>query len=416
MYRCKIDLTFHDDTSDEIKLDLTNANQMIINRNLFNTYNLENMFIKYVNIKIKCKDFFNIEIYNDFSADVVSLSSYGDYRSSIASIKIHNISGNFNNLDINHFESYYSSPNIVRCNIKDLYTGCEFFGNSHTPTDEYKVEIHRDSHIDHYSANGFLTLNIQESTIKECDFHRSKIKKTDINKVLDQLEETDYLDINKLKGINIWNGSNINLLKISTPTEKFKVSDSIITTLSLGPDTDINEIILNNEIITQCSLLESSIRNDSIEKWRLIKKTAAQKGDRNLYLRSAYRLNKCYTKKEKNKFKKLSLIFFSALCGYGYRPFRTILASLLTILLFGCVFWFVYLCDSQSLYFTRDIFSFFNCIYFSGITFATIGFGDILPNVLGIKIVAIIEGMIGVGMLSLFIFSLTKTLTEHIKD
>jgi hypothetical protein len=146
------------------------------------------------------------------------------------------------------------------------------------------------------------------------------------------------------------------------------------------------------------------------------KKSAAQKGERKLYLKSAYKLNKSYTKEEKNIFKKFGLILFSWVCGYGYRPFRSLLTSLFLIIAFGFTFWIIALNNTQAISFTKETYTFLNCIYFSGITFTTIGYGDILPNVLSIQILSILEGILGVGMLSLFIFSLTKTLTEHIKD
>jgi hypothetical protein len=269
---CDIRITFKDKTTRDIHIDL--LNQLIIDKNFFIGTLGEFSSIEDINIKFKCKDFFLVELRNDISADHFGISSYANFRSTIAIVKIYDIKLiHINDIDINHLESYKSSPLIVRCNVNELYTGVEYFRNDNIPVDEYKVDIRRDSVINHLSASGVLKINIQESTIKECDILKKIAPDPQIKL---ENEKNCHIDINQLKAIDIWNGSNVHLLKITAPTEVFKVTDSIVNTVTLG-ETKIKTIKLKNELIQNCSIIEESINNNSIEKWRLIKNLLRKK-------------------------------------------------------------------------------------------------------------------------------------------
>jgi len=97
------------------------------------------------------------------------------------------------------------------------------------------------------------------------------------------------------------------------------------------------------------------------------------------------------------------------LFGYGERPTRVLIASLLIILVCG----FFYGSQFSHLV-CRDnpqrIFDIMDGLYFSTVTFTTLGFGDIYPEPANMltRLVAMAEAMSGVCLMALFIVSLSK--------
>lgn len=95
------------------------------------------------------------------------------------------------------------------------------------------------------------------------------------------------------------------------------------------------------------------------------------------------------------------------LCGYGEKPYRIVFSSVLTILLFA----FAYLSfdavksSAHSSYLMRWT----DYIYYSAITFTTVGYGDFVPKPHGLcRLLAASEAFMGVFLTGLFIFTLAR--------
>ncbi len=105
-------------------------------------------------------------------------------------------------------------------------------------------------------------------------------------------------------------------------------------------------------------------------------------------------------------------------CGYGERPLKIISLSILVIILFSVVFSFtgIYYEDKiQAISFdnslTQNLLVFANSLYFSVVTFTTLGYGDILP--IGItKLFAAIEAILGGFILAIFVIVFVKKMTR----
>lgn len=102
------------------------------------------------------------------------------------------------------------------------------------------------------------------------------------------------------------------------------------------------------------------------------------------------------------------IVFGKLLFGYGEKPVRVLLASALIILV--CAFIFG---DTQALIDRGGEltggYSFLNGLYFSMITFTTLGYGDLFPNPQGIyRIIAMIEALSGASLMALFVVCLSK--------
>jgi len=110
------------------------------------------------------------------------------------------------------------------------------------------------------------------------------------------------------------------------------------------------------------------------------------------------------------------LVDFS--CGYGERPLRIVILSAMVILLFTGIFFMTglnYSGEIIQISFNRsleeNISSLLNALYFSVVTFTTLGYGDILP--IGIsKLFAGVEALLGGFILALFVVVFVKKMTR----
>ncbi len=105
-------------------------------------------------------------------------------------------------------------------------------------------------------------------------------------------------------------------------------------------------------------------------------------------------------------------------CGYGERPLKVIIFSLFIITLFATLYFFAGLSfmgeslsfDSQ-LSAWENIKIFFSALYFSVVTFTTLGYGDLVP--LGFtRALAALEAFMGSFTLALFVVVFVKKMTR----
>lgn len=100
-------------------------------------------------------------------------------------------------------------------------------------------------------------------------------------------------------------------------------------------------------------------------------------------------------------------LLMSVLCGYGEKNYRIVLSALLTI--FG--FALLYMAANAVEYSTNPDYAvrLSDYIYFSAITFTTVGFGDFLPRAVPLfRLMAATEAVMGVFLAGLFIFTLAR--------
>jgi len=105
-------------------------------------------------------------------------------------------------------------------------------------------------------------------------------------------------------------------------------------------------------------------------------------------------------------------------CGYGERPFRVVLFSAALVL--GCAFlyFFTGINDQTGIIafdagagLAENVLTFLNMLYFSVVTFTTLGYGDMSP--VGIsRVIAASEAFLGAFVLALFVVVFVKKMTR----
>ena len=110
--------------------------------------------------------------------------------------------------------------------------------------------------------------------------------------------------------------------------------------------------------------------------------------------------------------------FIDMLCGYGEKPENVIRFSLSLIICCAiCYFLFGVSYDNTVLQlnfdnsFSQNLSALLNSIYFSVVTFTTLGYGDITPIGLS-RLIAAIEAFCGSFSLALFVVVFVKRMTR----
>ena len=104
----------------------------------------------------------------------------------------------------------------------------------------------------------------------------------------------------------------------------------------------------------------------------------------------------------------LEMQLFWVLSGFGHRPLRVIVTALCLIFLYALVYWtFGGVIAAQG----HEQAGFWESIYFSGVTFATVGYGDFIPTP-HMRIVALSEGLVGSFTMSFFVVVLANRLRQ----
>lgn len=106
--------------------------------------------------------------------------------------------------------------------------------------------------------------------------------------------------------------------------------------------------------------------------------------------------------KEKKLGKWFVLFLLNILAGFGEKLWRTVVSAFATILIFSGIYWLAGKLVTNG---GESITKFWHCLYFSVVTFATLGFGDISPALhsTGTQVAAVIEVILGYVFLGMLI-------------
>jgi len=115
------------------------------------------------------------------------------------------------------------------------------------------------------------------------------------------------------------------------------------------------------------------------------------------YLEKAYERRALYARGERAAW--FGSLLQDWLWGYGERPWRLALFMALNIVVFGTLQYWTHAFPEKG---------WWDHVYFSGITFLTIGYGDLAPVHDTSKLLAVLEGAAGIGTFGMLIACVTK--------
>jgi hypothetical protein len=114
-----------------------------------------------------------------------------------------------------------------------------------------------------------------------------------------------------------------------------------------------------------------------------------------------------YLRKLVFSFKYIYSGFLNLLWGYGERPGRLFLISITTILLFGCGYCYLPGGNEQTHY------HFVNSLYYSMVTFTTLGYGDISQTTQFLKLLSGLEALLGMTFWGILIAGFTSNSKDY---
>ncbi|MFC1808451.1 pentapeptide repeat-containing protein [Candidatus Omnitrophota bacterium] len=121
-------------------------------------------------------------------------------------------------------------------------------------------------------------------------------------------------------------------------------------------------------------------------------------------------LERRYLFKEK-KLAYLPSLLMALLCGYGEKPYRVIASSIVFVASYAIAYAGLGVLNPTTVY---KSFSSWDYIYFSIVTFTTLGYGDLTPKAVPLfQMLAGSESFIGAFMMGLFIFTLARKYTAR---
>ncbi|WP_022940540.1 pentapeptide repeat-containing protein [Psychromonas hadalis] len=194
-------------------------------------------------------------------------------------------------------------------------------------------------------------------------------------------------------------------------------------------DTKIEHIKIGNKLIQESSakVLEeqgnSAQAKDFYEQaeeiYRNLRKTSEHQGLFTLsgpYLRKELTMRRFQEKR--CSVNRLSSKVVDLFCGYGEDPLRVILFSW-ALIVFSSFFYYIFglrfagefqvFSFDQTL--ERNVIFFFECLYYSVVTFTTLGYGDFIPVGLS-RVVAALEAFTGSFTIALFVVVFVKKMTR----
>ena len=123
------------------------------------------------------------------------------------------------------------------------------------------------------------------------------------------------------------------------------------------------------------------------------------------------KMEKILNKKRKKWGKYFLNIFLEIVSGYGERPLNAIICSLIIILGSAHIYWLF-----NGIMATNDKVTFggtfFESLYFSIVTFATLGYGDLIPKAGFFRFIASFESLTGIILTAIFIFIFARKTTR----
>lgn len=322
--------------------------------------------------------------------DHVSISSFNNSKASFGLLVINGIKAEIKSAFIDILRTECDWIHISRSLIRSY----EFSLNA--------CEAYRDEGIELTSAD---LLELNYVTVEKLNIYKS-IKELILKSAKIDLLEIDEIAQNNFDFINITWNTFIEEFSIAGNIGRLRIKNSIINKLNFK-NTLIQLVDNKKSDLHMVYMLDvDKIKTKNKSAWGLLYKSAIHDDNDALYAKAGFEMDHL-RHKEQSGFSRFGSSILRFTIGYGYRPYRAIVFSIIAISFFALIYMILELIGSTNLPAQpRLLAHYFDMWYLSGTAYTTTGFGDIVPSNGLTKILVIFEAMIGVSVISLFMYSL----------
>ncbi|MGL4914462.1 MAG: pentapeptide repeat-containing protein, partial [Romboutsia sp.] len=349
-------------------------------------------------------DMYHIEDGSKVPIKKINSKSIGEFKDeyNIKILKLRNIEfkyNMFNNCKFKNIEFYnctFYGNEFLGCNFKNVkFINCNFYNQNECILIFDRKTVFIDCE--------FKNCNMEKSIFENIDLHNVNFEHTNLK---GSIFTNSYID-------NVYIADcDLRSCKIINPDIKaFEFEDNYIT--KFDEDTFIDKIEIDKKY------------RKSYEVAFKVYKSVASKFEANGLFNNAgeyYYIAKCMEYKYSRGVSKFNLAIFWLLCGYGERPTYALITSLEIVLIFAIMYMITGLnIGGDSINYLDLIIQgkalenlnvdFMKSLYFSIVTFTTVGYGDITPTGLSVFLSGI-EMLLGVTMVGIWTATLARKITR----
>lgn len=266
--------------------------------------------------------------------EIIAIHGFFDKPSKISIFKSTNTNIHMTDQTIDIMQADCESVLLGDCIVKKMELGMNW--NFDTLKGQNDTETEFD-----ISTLAINKVDIRNCMIKEqeifCGINRLNIQRSKIDK-LSLIGNFGFKETSIIDDLYIWQNSNIELLDIRCRVNSLKVEDSDINTVTAKAKCHIGELLLiNSQIFCAYAFKERHFVKKSTDAWILIAKSAENAREYNIRAEANYIIARDVFKEERG-ISRIANFLFDKISGYGYKPFRVLLASVVLVLGFMVVY------------------------------------------------------------------------------
>lgn len=247
------------------------------------------------------------------------------------------------------------------------------------------------------TASNFKKANLTGATLKNANLASA------------DLEETHLLRCD-LSGGRLWHASIKNTNLAESDFQRADFLESTFSDVKLWHVNIDNAKFLTRHNFTGKTPIDEKGPLSASEAYRILKQyfiTMGRYDDASWACFKERQMERKYLWQNK-RFTYFPSLLMALLCGYGEKPHRVIISSLTIIFSYSFIYAGLSTLKVPADYVAVKL-SLWDYIYFSIVTFTTLGFGDLTPKMIPFfQMLTVSEAFIGAFMMGLFVFTLAR--------
>lgn len=272
-----------------------------------------------------------------------------------------------------------------------------------------------------------IRVNLRNSDLSQADFKNTNFSYSDItnaNLIGCDLEGCDFTSANlensdltkaNLKKTRFWHAdlSHANFAEADMTEADLWKSEMFSARLWHTELKDVKSLTKQNFSKKICCFfyderIDERGELSAVESYRRLKQYFMQNGLYNEASWASFKektMEKIWLRRNRN-ISYFPMAVMGLLCGYGEKPKRVIFSSAAIILFYSVLYYFFKMISNFK---GTGLISFWDNVYYSMVTFTTLGYGDLIPKQnIAYRLLAGSEAFVGAFMIGLFVFTLSR--------